>query len=68
MPRITIVRVDSPQSPGSHREYCGRPGKGQKGTFGNPFWMSDESQRNWLVIRIKITLKLRCLVVQVIFI
>lgn len=47
MNKITIVRVGSPQSPSAHREYCGKPGKGHKGIFGNPFWMGNESQRNW---------------------
>lgn len=43
---ITIVKVYDKQVIGTHREYCGRPGKGQLGLLGNPFWMKDESQRN----------------------
>jgi hypothetical protein len=43
---ITIVKVYDKQVIGTHREYCGRPGKGQAGLLGNPFWMNDESQRN----------------------
>ena len=34
---ITIVRVYDKQKPNTHREYCGRPGKGEKGLLGNPF-------------------------------
>ena len=43
---ITIVKVYDKQVVGIHREYCGRPGKGQLGLLGNPFWINDESQRN----------------------
>jgi hypothetical protein len=43
---ITIVKVYDKQVIGTHREYCGRPGKGQVGLLGNPFWMNDESKRN----------------------
>jgi len=34
---ITIVKVYDKQQPNTHREYCGRPGKGQLGLLGNPF-------------------------------
>lgn len=34
---ITIVKVYDKQVIGTHREYCGRPGKGEKGLLGNPF-------------------------------
>ena len=43
---IIIVKVYDKQQPNTHREYCGRPGKGQEGLLGNPFWMKDESKRN----------------------
>lgn len=43
---IKIVKVYDKQQPNTHREYCGRPGKGELGLLGNPFWMKDESQRN----------------------
>lgn len=46
IPTVTIVTVWSKQKPNTHREYCGRPGKGQLGLLGNPFWMKDESQRD----------------------
>jgi Domain of unknown function (DUF4326) len=42
---ITIIKVNDKQQPNTHREYCGRPGKGQLGLLGNPFWMKDESKR-----------------------
>ena len=35
---INIVRVYDKQVPGTHREYAGRPGKGQLGLLGNPFF------------------------------
>jgi predicted NAD-dependent protein-ADP-ribosyltransferase YbiA (DUF1768 family) len=34
---IKIVKVYDKQVPGTYREYCGRPGKGQSGLLGNPF-------------------------------
>lgn len=43
---INIVKVYDKQVPGTHREYCGRSGKGKEGVLGNPFNMSNESQRN----------------------
>lgn len=43
---IKIVKVYDKQVVGTHREYCGRPGKGELGLLGNPFWMKDESKRN----------------------
>jgi hypothetical protein len=41
---IKLVRISTPLTPGVHREYCGRPGKGQAGILGNPYW-KDESTR-----------------------
>jgi len=44
---IKIVRVYDKQVPGTHREYCGRPGKGQEGLLGNPFAANvDHSNRD----------------------
>lgn len=34
---ITIVKLYDKQQPNTHREYCGRAGKGKKGLLGNPF-------------------------------
>ena len=44
---INIVRVYDKQVVGTHREYCGRPGKGQLGLLGNPFVANvDHSNRD----------------------
>lgn len=43
---IKIVKVYTKQVIGTHREYCGRKNKKQKGLLGNPFWINDESQRD----------------------
>jgi len=43
---IKVVHINSKQAQGSHREYCGRAGKGQEGILGNPYWMNDESKRD----------------------
>ena len=38
-PKVTVVNLyRDAQEPGSHREYCGRAGKGQEGVLGNPFF------------------------------
>ena len=49
---IKVVHINSRQAQGSHREYCGRAGRGQEGILGNPFWMNDESKRDEDVIDI----------------
>lgn len=44
---ISIVKVYDKQVPSTHREYCGRPGKGQEGLLGNPFAANaDHSNRD----------------------
>ena len=35
--RLKVVHIKSTITPGWDRLYCGRPGKGEVGTFGNPF-------------------------------
>lgn len=42
---IKVVHINSRQAPNTHREYCGRAGRGQEGVLGNPYWMNDESKR-----------------------
>lgn len=44
--RLKVVNISSPVREGWDRLYCGRPGKGETGVFGNPFWTGDESLRD----------------------
>jgi len=46
MIRIINIRGPGILVEGVHREYCGRPGKGQAGLLGNPFWMGKEADRD----------------------
>ena len=54
---IKVVHIRSSQAQDSHREYCGRAGKGQEGILGNPFWLNDESKREEVCGKFKIYLK-----------
>jgi Domain of unknown function (DUF4326) len=45
--RLKVVHIKSHVTPGWDRLYCGRPGKGEVGTFGNPFAANvDHSNRD----------------------
>jgi hypothetical protein len=54
---VKVVHISSRQAEGSHREYCGRTGKGQEGILGNPYWMNDESKRDEVCDKFKLYLK-----------
>lgn len=54
---IKVVHINSKQAQGSHREYCGRAGRGQEGILGNPFWMNDESKRDEVCDKFKLYIK-----------
>ena len=56
---IKLVRVSDPIIPGVHREYCGRPGKGQAGILGNPYWAKDESKRAEACEKFRLYLELK---------
>jgi hypothetical protein len=53
---IQVVHINSKQVQGSHREYCGRAGKGKEGSLGNPFWMNDEGKREEVCDKFKLYL------------
>jgi Domain of unknown function (DUF4326) len=56
---IKIVKLSDKQAEGSHREYCGRAGRGQEGILGNPFWMNNESERDKVCDKFKTWLDLQ---------